>query len=159
MLTMLLGGLWHGANWTFVAWGALHGAYLVAEQGTKRWLNLRMFNSRVGRVALMLLTFHLVCVGWVFFRAGSIVQAFQVLGAMSGLAQGGGMAMFSRWSAMLAVACVAALVGVHCVWRDKRIEQTSARVGWLVTALGAGAMLFLTLTAGGRSDAFIYFQF
>jgi D-alanyl-lipoteichoic acid acyltransferase DltB (MBOAT superfamily) len=159
LVTMLLGGLWHGAAWTFVIWGGLHGVYLGVEQAAKRWLKHPLFGSRVAKFALMLLTFHLVCIGWVFFRAGTISRALEVLGAMSGLAAGPGLSMFSRWNAAVAAACMAAIVGIHWLWRDKRIEETSARAGWIVTGLGAGAMVFLTLTAGGERDAFIYFQF
>src|SRR5262249_5165170 len=63
-LTMLLGGLWHGASWTFVAWGGLHGAYLVAE----RWLRVHVppWRSTGGRFVLAVVTFVLVCFAWVF---------------------------------------------------------------------------------------------
>ena len=67
MLTMLLGGLWHGANWTFVIWGGLHGAALSVERAAaRRW------GSR-------LLIFSAVCIAWVFFRASSLAQAFALL--------------------------------------------------------------------------------
>src|SRR5262249_21767559 len=67
MLTMLLGGLWHGASWTFVAWGGLHGLYLAVE----RALGVRADAAPTGLslLARRFLTFHLVCLAWVFFRA------------------------------------------------------------------------------------------
>jgi D-alanyl-lipoteichoic acid acyltransferase DltB (MBOAT superfamily) len=89
MVTMLLGGLWHGAAWTFVAWGALHGFYLVVNHA---W---RAFRARLGhdlerstpwgRAAACLVTFLAVVVGWVIFRADSLESAGAILRAMAGL--------------------------------------------------------------------------
>jgi D-alanyl-lipoteichoic acid acyltransferase DltB (MBOAT superfamily) len=83
MLTMLLGGLWHGASWTFVAWGALHGAYLVMQrviaplyQRVIRALRVPAFASNG---FLVLFVFHLTCFAWIFFRASSFANAWQVL--------------------------------------------------------------------------------
>lgn len=89
MATMLLGGLWHGAGWTFVAWGALHGGYLVINHG---W---RSFSARhlaglpipagLARWLARLLTFCVVVVAWVFFRAESLEAALSILQGMAGL--------------------------------------------------------------------------
>jgi hypothetical protein len=87
--TMLLGGLWHGANWTFVLWGALHGAYLVinhAWRAAAKGLGFeRRLDGRGWRVCSGALTLLAVVVGWTFFRADSIHSAFRMLTAMSGL--------------------------------------------------------------------------
>jgi D-alanyl-lipoteichoic acid acyltransferase DltB (MBOAT superfamily) len=86
-VTMLLGGLWHGAGWTFVVWGALHGFYLLINHG---WRSLRQklgWQSSGGapaRIAATALTFLAVVVGWVFFRADSLATAMKLLGAMAG---------------------------------------------------------------------------
>jgi alginate O-acetyltransferase complex protein AlgI len=89
MTTMLLGGLWHGAGWTFVIWGGLHGLYLVLHQA---WLALRVRlgwvrerPSRMGRVAAVASTFLAVVVAWVFFRAASLDAALTMLRGMVGL--------------------------------------------------------------------------
>src|SRR6202035_4388893 len=84
MTTMLLGGLWHGANWTFVVWGGLHGLYLAAERG----LRARFSDYRPGPLALFalgLLTYTLVNVTWVFFRAKTFSRAWIVLSGMFGM--------------------------------------------------------------------------
>ncbi len=87
MITMLLGGLWHGAGWTFVAWGALHGGYLVVNHA---WRALRVRFGRpgpsggVGRWAARLLTFLAVVVAWVPFRAESFEAAGRILAGLSG---------------------------------------------------------------------------
>jgi alginate O-acetyltransferase complex protein AlgI len=74
MLTMLLGGLWHGAAWTFVVWGGIHGVGLAIERALG-WRPTSAAARSVGRV----LTFHVVCFGWIFFRADSFTRAGQVL--------------------------------------------------------------------------------
>ena len=88
MITMLLGGLWHGANWTFVAWGLLHGAALiVAHAGAglrARWPAAVLPSGRLGRLAGWALTMAVVVVAWVVFRAPSFTVAWHVLGGMAG---------------------------------------------------------------------------
>jgi alginate O-acetyltransferase complex protein AlgI len=81
MLTMLIGGLWHGAGWNFVAWGALHGAYLIVNHA---WISVagRLHLPawpRVGRAASVFLTFAAVCLGWVFFRATDFSRAIDIV--------------------------------------------------------------------------------
>lgn len=87
--TMTIGGLWHGAGWTFVAWGALHGAYLWANHAwstaTHTRLNLVAVPPPVRSTIAWLLTFLAVVVGWVLFRARTIAGAGQVLAGMAGL--------------------------------------------------------------------------
>jgi alginate O-acetyltransferase complex protein AlgI len=68
LLTMLLGGIWHGAGWKFVAWGALHGGGLAVERMIEPWLG-RHSRSPAGRIISTVIVFHFVCVGWIFFRA------------------------------------------------------------------------------------------
>jgi len=86
LVTMLLGGLWHGAAWTFVAWGALHGTYLVVHRGWQR-TRARVSRSPAGRIEVCAgaaLTFVAVVVGWVLFRAADLPTAFAILRAMAG---------------------------------------------------------------------------
>jgi hypothetical protein len=90
MVTMLLGGLWHGAGWTFVIWGGLHGLYLVIHHawqaavtrlaGAPRWVE-----SRAAAAARVLVTFVAVTVAWAFFRATSLDAALRMLRGMSGM--------------------------------------------------------------------------
>jgi len=88
-VTMLLGGLWHGAGWTFVLWGGLHGAYLIVNHG---WMALRQRLGQDpdrttvgGRAIARLITFVAVVVGWVFFRAASVEDALAILRGMTGV--------------------------------------------------------------------------
>ena len=89
MVTMLLGGLWHGAGWTFVVWGALHGAYLgiaLAWPSIRAGLRLPRLPERLAGLVAWGLTFLAVVVGWVFFRAESFDAAGRILAGMTGLA-------------------------------------------------------------------------
>ena len=86
MLTMLLGGLWHGAAWTFVAWGAIHGGFLAFEQYRRSRRELRELpdppDTRTRRFVARIITFHIVCLAWVFFRAESFSSASDLLGRL-----------------------------------------------------------------------------
>ena len=77
MLVMLLGGLWHGANWTFVLWGLWHGGWLAYERATGR--------AKAADVAGLISTLLAVLIGWVMFRAADVTEALEVYGGMLGL--------------------------------------------------------------------------
>jgi hypothetical protein len=80
---MLLGGVWHGANWTFVAWGGLHGLYLSINHGFRR-LTLPVRWARPWRIVAWAMTLGAVLLAWVFFRAADFTTAFAMLQAMFG---------------------------------------------------------------------------
>jgi alginate O-acetyltransferase complex protein AlgI len=89
MITMLLGGLWHGASWTFVLWGGLHGVYLMINHAWQDWrkrLDLPFAATRIGRIVPTAITFVAVVIGWVFFRAETLEGAMIFLRGMTGLA-------------------------------------------------------------------------
>jgi alginate O-acetyltransferase complex protein AlgI len=125
MVTMLLGGLWHGASWTFVAWGGLHGLYLSAE----RLLRARFAGYRPGPLALLalgLLTYALVNVTWVFFRAHSFAKAWLMLGGMFGANAKAGPILPTMHLTTVAV-IVAGIVFTHWSMRDRTLETEIAR--------------------------------
>jgi alginate O-acetyltransferase complex protein AlgI len=89
MITMLLGGLWHGASWTFVVWGGLHGIYLMvnhAWHGSKKRIDVPLAATRFGTVVASAITFIAVVIGWVFFRAETLGGAMIFLRGMTGFA-------------------------------------------------------------------------
>ena len=88
MVTMLLGGLWHGAAWNFVIWGGLHGIYLCINHLWHRWRGEAATNSLVTRLASWAVTFFAVVIAWVFFRAKTATGAFQILGSLFGFEAG-----------------------------------------------------------------------
>jgi hypothetical protein len=107
---MLLGGLWHGAGWTFVVWGGLHGAYLVVNHAWQaladRWRHDRPRPSRAAETLSLIVTFAGVVVGWVFFRAKSLDGAVLQLHAMAGL---GGIVLPYGLAKMLPVHLIATM--------------------------------------------------
>jgi D-alanyl-lipoteichoic acid acyltransferase DltB (MBOAT superfamily) len=84
-LTMLLGGIWHGAGWNFAIWGALHGLYLVINHAWRALFGGWLGNTRTYRVLAWAVTFLAVVVGWVFFRAVTLDGALELLRGMAGL--------------------------------------------------------------------------
>ena len=125
MVTMLLGGLWHGAAWTFVFWGGLHGAYLAVNHGwraVKRRFGLdRRPPSALGRGVSRLVTFLAVVIGWGFFRADSFSDALGVLSGMAGL---NGIGAATSIVEPAAYAWLAVLLGV--VWLMPNTQELMA---------------------------------
>lgn len=149
MITMLLGGLWHGANWTFVAWGAYHGALLAAYRAAgQHWDRLPATLRRVG-------TFLLVVVGWVLFRATDFTMAATLLTTMFAPrgAPHGALPSSYLFLAMLTVAAAVAHLGRNSF--ELRHEWRPA-AAFALTALFA---LCLVAIYGGPRMPFLYFQF
>lgn len=151
MITMLLGGFWHGASWMFGAWGALHGIYLVGERAWRaRWPVARWRGSDA---LLTFVTFLLVCLAWVPFRAPTPQVA-------SGFLSG-----FTHWEAGIPTQWMAligafAMFGWHCYQRDSSLDGWMARASeGARAAMAAGCAIGIFLASGGDERAFIYFQF
>jgi len=157
MATMLLGGLWHGASWTFVVWGGLHGSYLAGE----RLLRTRFAGYRPGPwvlFAIALLTYALVNVTWVFFRAHGFAKAWSLLGGMFG-AHAQAAPIVPTSGLVLTASIIAALVAAHWWMRERTLETAIARTPAGVVSVGWAAMLFAIVISQGSGNAFIYFQF
>ena len=157
MGTMLLGGLWHGAAWTFVVWGGLHGLYLSVE----RWLRGRFSDWKPGPasiVALGLLTYVLINITWVFFRSKDFTVASNMLTSMAGLAAQP-VPMIALLPMIYAMVIVAGIVGTHWALRDKTVEIAVERTpAWMVGAV-LGIMAIAIVAEQGKGSALIYFQF
>ena len=157
MATMLIGGLWHGANWTFVVWGGLHGVYLAGE----RALRTRFSTYRPGPlafVALGLVTYALVNLTWVFFRAKSFDKAWSVLGGMLG--QNAQAKPILATSLLVFVAViVGGIVLTHWLMRARTLESVVARAHPAAISAVWALMAFAIVIAQGSGNAFIYFQF
>jgi D-alanyl-lipoteichoic acid acyltransferase DltB (MBOAT superfamily) len=163
MLTMLLGGLWHGANWTFVIWGGLHGGYLVAQQmfgaGFRRAAAaLRVPPSAVDAL-LMALVFTLTCFAWIFFRAQSPAAAWAVIERIVVFDGKGPLAIPLRFDTVRALALV--LFAVACEALAVRVAFGELLLRRPATACFAGACLLWTVALFGTfaNSSFIYFQF
>ena len=159
MLTMLLGGLWHGAAWTFVVWGGLHGLFLVGERCMKQaWGEFALWKSWPGRLLLGVLTYALVNITWVFFRAHDFHNAWRMLGSMLGFGPAG-LPILTTWQVISAIVPVAAMLAIHIYMRERDLHVEVARWPVALVGLVLGAMLFLIAATQGGSSAFIYFQF
>ena len=161
MLTMLIGGLWHGANWNFVLWGALHGVALAGTRAWQRWRGTDAAPGALRRVLGVVLTFHYVCFAWIFFRAGSyktgaVDHALVVLKQL-GTASIGTANLPVKVLAVLAVGLVLHFVPRN--WIESVREQfvrTPALVQGIVLAVAACA---IHLAAGAKAEPFVYGQF
>ena len=157
MSTMLLGGLWHGANWTFVAWGGLHGLYLAVERALRaRFASYRP--SPLVFVLLGLLTYTLVNVTWVFFRAKTFGKAWSVLRGMVGQ-NAAARPILATFSLLTAAAIVGALLLTHWLMRARTLESVIARAPAAAVCVVWALMAFAIVIAQGSGSAFIYFQF
>jgi alginate O-acetyltransferase complex protein AlgI len=151
MLTMLLGGLWHGASWTFVAWGGYHGLLLALE----RIVRGRREPTGLIRVPLALLTFLLVTLGWVLFRAGTLGRAGFIFGQM--FSRSSGEMIWSPWQLRLAI--LALLLGLAEEYGNALTRLTEAP-GWVRAAAAVLVLLAIELfTASESAIPFVYFQF
>ncbi len=158
MITMLLGGLWHGAGWTFVAWGAFHGIGQVIGRWRVRRANALGIVERSSRWIVarkQLVTFNLVALGWVFFRADSIGSAFEILGRL-------GAAGTTALVTPLVLLTIAGMLGVQYLPADPaaRLRESFGRLGPVLQGAALALSLFVITTLGAQGvSPFIYFRF
>src|SRR5688572_964481 len=178
MITMLLGGLWHGANWTFVVWGALHGSYLCVERLFRKKessgdlplpevvpVTVRsssfapaFFRTKATQnFFLALLTFFLVNVTWVFFRSADFTTAWRLLSSMFGLS--GGAAVLPTLDMIKVSVVVALMVATHWFMRDTTVLDVAKKMKWWLVGIIWAVMLILLVLSQESSSSFIYFQF
>ena len=170
-LTMLLGGLWHGASWMFVAWGALHGLYLViAHLWSAAGLKLsRLFGRTLAPYVGWALTLFAVVAAWVFFRATTLTGAIAMFRGMAGL-NGVNPANLSAFFAdprlwgvgsplLLALVAIASPNSMWLVARAERLFTEQRRLAVVVAGLATGFAGLIALIFIGAQNEFLYFQF
>ena len=158
-LTMLLGGLWHGAAWTFVAWGAFHGAIITL---THYLANLKVFSRFNNSNALVVsfikwaITFYLILIGWVFFRATDINSAITIIGNLHTLGSASELGA-NAWSIFTLTAVWILMVHVMDYFVIKSADKLESKTWlfWVLIVLGQAICLLI----GEPSNEFIYFQF
>ena len=183
MLTMLLGGLWHGANWTFVAWGGLHGLYLWVEklltdrkkitpmlvvptatgdgipENTPVMAKLaRSAKPFLGGLPYVLLTFLLVNITWVFFRSATFSGAGHMLSSMFGFVQDG-RPLLTTLAMIKITVILLALIILHWRLRDIQLTDIIYRLPWWALGSLWACMLILLILSQESTSTFIYFQF
>jgi alginate O-acetyltransferase complex protein AlgI len=155
MITMVLGGLWHGASWNFVIWGALHGGALAV---TRMWQRARGegVSSTVGHVLATVATFHFVCFAWVFFRAPTFAHASL---AIAQIGRGAWTLDHVTPKVVVAIAGAMALHFAPGDW-ERRLREAFARRPALVQGLVLAAFaVALHLVASAKPEPFVYGQF
>lgn len=179
MLTMLLGGLWHGANWTFVVWGALHGFYLWVE---KIVADIR--HDKVKAIAvtpagevgvlgpvpeilkkknfynfmLALITFFFINVTWVFFRSPDFTSAWHMLMSMFTRVPKGAE-LLTTMSIIKVMVIIFFVIIFHWLMRNTRVLIVAEKLPWWLLGLIWSAILLLLILSQESSSSFIYFQF
>jgi alginate O-acetyltransferase complex protein AlgI len=150
MITMTLGGLWHGAAWTFVLWGVWHGIALSAERCWKDVLK----SYRPARVFSWALTLFVVLLGWVLFRSGDLETTRMILGRMATLAPG------IDWCPPLVIGALVCLVLEHAAWRTRlRRAMRLPALAWYSPVATTIMIWALLLYAPRGFRPFVYFQF
>ena len=179
MITMLLGGLWHGANWTFVVWGALHGFYLWVE---KLIADLRhdkvkalavtpagevgvlgpvpeiLKKKNVSNFMLALFTFFLINVTWVFFRAPDFTSAWHLLTSMFSHVPKGAV-LLTTLSIIKISVIIFFVVIFHWFMRNTRVLIVAEKLPWWLLGIIWSVLLLLLIWSQESSSSFIYFQF
>lgn len=147
LATVIISGLWHGAAWTFLVWGALHGVGLVATRGLERsdW-----YCEKLPRFAKQSVVFLFVCFTWIFFRAESMPDAWLIIARIFGAA----------WTDPQVPLLMLALVGAAWAYQFAHESRwrTLLQPAWVRVGLVVGMLLFISLCSSGGGE-FIYFQF
>ncbi|UXI69514.1 MBOAT family O-acyltransferase [Tahibacter amnicola] len=159
MLTMLIGGLWHGAAWTFVIWGGLHGLFLALERALRETWFARYDDGALARFAYGMVTLLGAVYAWLWFRAGSLQtgwelhhRLFSPFGAIAD-------ALTTRPAQHLALLVFVAVVAVQWLMRERDLQRVVATLPAVVRGVVLGLMLWIILLSPGDNHAFIYFQF
>jgi alginate O-acetyltransferase complex protein AlgI len=156
MLTMLLGGLWHGAAWTFMVWGGLHGVYLILEKLQKRYLPFKI--TKWNGIFLAFITFTCVNITWVFFRAREFDTAWNMIKSMFYM-QSNGEKILDTFSIVKVSTLIGMLFMCHWVMRNTSMREVSKKISPLVLGIVWALLFFLIVIAQGSGEQFIYFQF
>ena len=162
ILTMLIGGLWHGAAWNFIIWGGIHGLFLIVERvlkqllsGVLRFKQLQLINALLG----WMMTLFAVMFAWAWFRVSSLEQGmdwtFKLLNVVELFDYAS--RVFPTYNLMLG--CFLALVTIHVLFKKISLEQLISKTPLVLLALLMGVLATFIIISPGDSNAFIYFQF
>jgi D-alanyl-lipoteichoic acid acyltransferase DltB (MBOAT superfamily) len=179
MITMLIGGLWHGANWTFVAWGGLHGVYLSVEKAIRdsrakvsgalpdgapapviatASIGPDLTSKRPTGFLYALLTFLLICVTWVFFRSSTFGGAWQLLRGMFGQIHNS-PPLLSTLAIIKVFVIVLLMLIFHWIMRNTTVLKTVGKLPWWLVGIAWSVILILLILSQETGKSFIYFQF
>ncbi len=154
-ITMVLGGLWHGANWTFAVWGLFHGVLIVINHIRRDSERFRAPEecSAARKVMQTLITFHLVCVGWIFFRSETFSKAIMVFGRLADADFSGATEGVS------ALALLSIAVASHIIREKWKMENWFIALPRPIQGVAYGIISILIYIFFTPEQRFIYFQF
>ena len=156
MITMLTSGLWHGANWTFVCWGGLHGLYLVCNSYYSKLTKKRVFAPKLLRI---IFTFSFISLAWIFFRANSIIEAFTIISKIitdhGSLFKGDGIPSLILPLSMIGILLFKEIKDEYHI---NLSFMHNSRL-WVSVPSSAVVIMIILLCAEFNSGQFIYFQF
>ncbi|MFT6269471.1 MAG: D-alanyl-lipoteichoic acid acyltransferase DltB (MBOAT superfamily) [Alphaproteobacteria bacterium] len=159
IITMLLGGLWHGAAWTFIVWGAFHGVIITATHylgSMKIFGNFNQSNSIFIKLLKWAITFYLVIIGWVFFRATDLTSAFEILVNLHTLGSDIPLGNNAQFVFVLTIVWIFVVhIMDYGVIKGADKLENKPWLFWILMTIGQVLCLFI----GAPSSEFIYFQF
>ena len=156
MLTMLLGGLWHGAAWTFMIWGGLHGTYLILEKLQKQYVPFKI--TKWNGIFLSFLTFSCVNITWVFFRAREFDTAWNMIKSMFYM-QSNSEKILDSFTIIKVCIVIGILFLCHWIMRNTSMKEVAQKTSPWVLGVFWAILFFLIVIAQGSGEQFIYFQF
>ncbi|MBU1122343.1 MAG: MBOAT family protein, partial [Candidatus Omnitrophica bacterium] len=151
LIVMLIGGVWHGANYTFIVWGLYHGLLLVAHKVYSKYINIS-----IPKIIGILITFHLVCLGWIFFRADNIHLAWDVFRAAFKIQE---FDVSYLNSAMKLAFFLVPLLILQVFERRFRLKQNFINFPFVLRFTFAIVAVLSVTLFGIRGNEFIYFEF
>jgi len=164
LLTMFLGGLWHGAAWTFVIWGLLHGLYLVIWHACANFVGTTglarfLADTRASKLCLMLVVFILTALAWIFFRADSLSNAMIILEKIASFDRSVSLVTQDPFILVKGFALIATVIGVDAIAEQSNLREAYLSNQWL-RALSLACIIWSVALFGTFSgSSFIYFQF
>jgi D-alanyl-lipoteichoic acid acyltransferase DltB (MBOAT superfamily) len=150
MATMVLGGLWHGAGWPFLIWGALHGAYLALTRG-RVW--------RLGRWPRRALVFGAVCLAWIFFRAADFGTAWAMISGLLSFSGASLEGLGPKIPILIALLLIMSLMVSETLLEDHRLVRHALVLRPVRLGRAVGLTLSLPILGAFNGGAFVYFQF
>ncbi|WP_411895922.1 MBOAT family O-acyltransferase [Winogradskyella sp. A2] len=156
MVTMLLGGLWHGAAWTFIVWGGLHGTYLILERLQRKYLPFKI--TKYNGIFLAFITFSCVNITWVFFRADTFKKSWDMIKSMF-YAQFEGEKILGNFDIIKVCTLIGLMFLCHWFMRNSSLKTLAQKTPAWALGVTWAILFFLIVISQGSGEQFIYFQF
>jgi D-alanyl-lipoteichoic acid acyltransferase DltB (MBOAT superfamily) len=156
VITMVLGGLWHGTTWPFAIWGLLHGSALAVTRGWQAWRGRRPEGGPASRAIRIFCTYQFVCLTWIFFRSPTTAVAMDILKRIGSLS----FSLQNVSAGVILVSLVAAAgQAVPKKWYERAVDSFGRTPFYVQAAAMALAVIAIQLWAGRGAAPFVYTRF